>query len=315
MANAFLMESMDPQTLDPQNWAFLAFPTKNWTSTLKPTPPLKKKLQEIPAPTKKSAYFSTKNWTSNKHLKNNNIKKCPTLKQQKISQNLRDYFSNHFIFISQNISSPPVHPSCFPTPQLREVPCFIRTKARWGSMWMLCPGRGWDFWWIFGWMFGRFQKFWWIFWGNLWDLRGVGEFDGNLVENDWECLDLGKVITFPIQNFLGWNVSASKLYHQSNFRCSRISPNLSTIFEIYRSIGSSTTTSPWSLTASQFCPLLEKVAKLERISNCRLPWFVGAFPGLKAVGFLGIFFISEVSPNGPLGKAKKKSLEGLGMDH
>ena len=64
------------------------------------------------------------------------------------------------------------------------------------------------------------RSFWWIFWGNLWDLRGVGEIDGNLVENDWECLDLGKVITFPIQIFLGWNVSASKLYHQSNFRCS-----------------------------------------------------------------------------------------------
>lgn len=123
-----------------------------------PTPP-KIKLQEIPAPTKKSAYFSTKNWTSNTHVKSSNIKKSPTLKQQNISQNLRDYFSNHFIFISQNILFPPVHPSCFPTPQLREVPCFIRTKARWGSMWMLCPGRGWDFWWIFGWMFGRFQKF------------------------------------------------------------------------------------------------------------------------------------------------------------
>ena len=39
MANAFLMESMDPQTVDPQqNWAFLAFPTKNWSSTLSHTP-------------------------------------------------------------------------------------------------------------------------------------------------------------------------------------------------------------------------------------------------------------------------------------
>lgn len=33
--------------------------------------------------------------------------------------------------------------------------------------------------------------------------RGVGEIDGNLVENDWECLDLGKSDHLPNPEFFG----------------------------------------------------------------------------------------------------------------
>lgn len=53
-------------------------------------------------------------------------------------------------------------------------------------------------------MFGRFQKFLVDFLRKfMGSSRGVGEIDGNLVENDWECLDLGKSDHLPNPDFLG----------------------------------------------------------------------------------------------------------------